>query len=230
IAISPAAKDNLMEMGVPEGKITVFMNGVEPLKRISGEEIEKARDKYGIRPGEKVAGMVGRLETFKGHEYFIRAAKLCRDRGVKIKFMIVGNGWIENKLRQMARDEGVGDEVIFTGFMMDVTPVVNIFDVLVNASYGTEASSLAMLEAMSLGKPVVATDYGGNPFQVKDGETGIIIPKKDESALADALIDLMSDDDKYNRFASNTIEEYNKRFTAEVMCRNIESVYEKLTG
>ena len=228
IAISPAVKENLTDMGLPEKMIRVFMNGAEALREFTETEKAEVRLKYGIGENDKIAGMISRLEPVKGHEYFIEAAKICVKQDKNSKFIIAGSGAIEAKLKQKAIDHGIESNIIFTGFLSDVAPIVNILDVFVNASYGTEASSIAMLEAMSLGKPVVATDYGGNPYQVKAGVTGLLVTVKNSVKLADAITAIFKDEDIARNFAENTISEYKENYTAEVMCRNIESVYHEL--
>ncbi len=92
IAVAEAAKDNLTETGVSEKKIRVIPNGVEALAPPSEEEIGKLRMQYHIRPDEKVAAIVARLNPVKGHKYFIEAAKIVKDRGIKAKFLIAGTG------------------------------------------------------------------------------------------------------------------------------------------
>lgn len=228
IAISEAVKDNLTETGVPESMIKVMMNGVEAMTDLKDSEKEKIRNKYSIDSDEKVAGMIGRLEPVKGHEFFIKAAKKCIEKGIKIKFIIAGSGGIENNLKALSKNLGISDKVIFTGFLNDVAPVVNIMDVFINASYGTEASSIAMLEAMSLGKPVIATNYGGNPYQVQNGKTGLLVPIKDEAALSDAIIQLLADEQTYMRFSKETLITYNKNYTAAIMAGTIEETYTNL--
>jgi len=225
IAISNAVKKNLTETGVPKEMITTMMNGVDPLQKLTDIEKSELCAKYGILENEKTAGMIGRLEPVKGHEYFIRAVKKCNDNGLSIKGLIAGTGGIEEELGCLADELGIRGKIIFTGFLDDVAPVVNILDVFVNASYGTEASSLAMLEAMSLGKPVVATDYGGNPYQVKSGKTGLLVPVKDADILSDAIIQILSNSDTYKTFSANTELEYNQHYTAAIMAQNIEKVY-----
>ncbi len=228
IAISEATKENLMDTGVPESMISVMMNGVEPLTVLNDDEMTLIREKYKINNRQKVAGMIGRLEPVKGHKYFIQGAKLCIDQGLDMMFIITGSGGIEAELKQMADNLNIADRVIFTGFLEDVAPVVNILDIFVNASYGTEASSLAMLEAMSLGKPVVATDYGGNPYQVRDGKTGLLVPIKNSDALADAITSILADSNKYKQFSKNTLADYNKNYTAANLARTIEKIYKDL--
>ncbi|MFO7611755.1 MAG: glycosyltransferase family 4 protein [Clostridia bacterium] len=228
IAISPAAAQNLVDTGISKKRIRVMMNGAEPLKQLSPDEKEAIRGKYGIAKEDRVAGTLSRLEPDKGLQYFIEAARICIAGNNRIKFIVSGSGSMEKKLKDMGADmEG---DLIFTGFLDDVSEVVNIIDVFVNASYGTEASSISILEAMSLGKPVVATNYGGNPYQVSDGETGLIVPVKDSAAIAQAILKILSDRQEYDRLSENAAREYNMKYTAHAMCRNIEKIYIELAG
>lgn len=228
IAISEAVKENLTDTGVPKEIITVMMNGVEPLKKLDEEQKRKIRSSYNIEENEKTVGIVGRLEPVKGHEYFLRAAKICLDKGMNIKFLIAGSGGSETEIKKMASDLGITENVIFTGFLKDVAPAVNILDIFINASYGTEASSLAMLEAMSIGIPVIATDFGGNPYQVENGITGIIVPVKDPKAIAEAVTEILTNSEKYKNLVQNTLLAYTQKYTAAIMSATLEKIYSKL--
>jgi glycosyltransferase involved in cell wall biosynthesis len=106
--------------------------------------------------------------------------------------------------------------------------VVNIADIYVNASHGTEATSLSILEAMSLGKPVVATNYGGNPFIVENGKTGTTIPVKDPDALAAALVELLENESRYEEYSKNALKAYRDNYTDTVMNGKIEDAYLQL--
>ena len=228
IAITPASMKNLTATGIPGSKIDVLMNGTEPLQIMSESDIAITKESLGIREGDFVFTMLGRLEEIKGHRYFIKAARIVQKTSDNARFLIIGEGSIENELRKIAMDSG--DSIIFTGFMKDVYKAMNVSDVLVNASYGTEASSLAVIEAMSLGKPVIASDYGGNPYQVENNFTGLIVPQKDETGLAEAMITLMNDINMYERMSQNSAEAFKGKFTAAIMAANIEEIYGKLVN
>ncbi len=225
IAITPASMKNLTSTGIPGNKVDVLMNGTEPLRRMTEKSLLETRNNYGIAEDEFVFTMLGRLEEIKGHRYFIKAAKIVSEKEPRARFLIAGEGNTVNELKKMAMD--MGDRIIFAGFIKDVYKIVNITDVLVNASYGTEASSLAIIEAMSLGKPMIASDYGENPYQVEDNVTGLIIPQKDETALADAMLKLMKDKNIYEQMSIKSVEVFRERFTAAIMAANIEDIYRK---
>ena len=105
---------------------------------------------------------------------------------------------------------------------------MNVMDIQVNCSFGTEATSLSLLEGMSLGKPAVVTDFGGNPGVIKDGVNGYLVPTHDPKALADRIEKLASDDELYSRISQNCFEIYAKTFTSEANARKIEEIYNQL--
>ncbi len=227
IAVAEAAKENLTDTGVPAGKITVLLNGVEPLRACSKEDLEDWRREYGIQAGEKVAVMAARLTEVKGQTYFIQAAKLLKDRGIRAKFLIAGTGDTYHALKAEIQERNLEDSVKLLGFVQDVTPLMQVMDVQVNCSFGTEATSLALLEGMSIGKPIVATDFGGNPGVVQDGVNGFLVPTHDPRALADRLERLFLEEDLYEAMKENAKRIYQEKFTAEVYARSIQDLYRK---
>lgn len=225
IAVAEAAKDNLTETGVSEKKIQVILNGVEPLKPCPEEEVGKLRMQYHIRPDEKVVAIVARLNPVKGHKYFVEAAKILKDHGVKAKFLIAGTGEESAALNLMIQRMGLEDTVIMMGFVENVEPLMNLMDVQVNCSFGTEATSLSLLEGMSLGKPAVVTDFGGNPGVIFDGVNGFLTPTHNPAATAEAIEKLLCDAELYATISENCKKVYETKFTAEVNTRAIEEVY-----
>lgn len=230
IAVAEAAKQNLVDTGVDPKKISVILNGVEPVHPLPPEELSAARKRFGVQDGERVVSIVARLNPVKGHEYFIRAAKQVADRGGRAKFLIAGTGEAEGRLRQLTAELGLDDTVLFTGFLDDVAPLLSITDIQVNASYGTEATSLSLLEGMSLGIPAVVSDFGGNPGVIADGQNGLITPQRDADALAGALLRLLEDRDQYSQMQARAKQIFTEKFTAEIMSTKIESFYVNLVN
>ena len=228
IAVAEAAKDNLTDGGIDENMIDIVLNGVEKIEETSINDKNNLKKEFGISNDEKVIGILARLEKVKGHEYFIDSAKIVLESGIKAKFFIVGTGAEEDNLKQKVIDLGLKDKIIFTGFVKNVRDFINIFDVQVNCSYGTEATSLALLEGMSIGVPAVVTNYGGNPGVIKDGENGYLVPTKSPQETANAIIKVLSDDKLYEKLKRKSIEIYNEKFTAKVYTKNIEEEYRKV--
>ncbi len=223
IAVAEAAKDNLIATGVSAKKIEVILNGVEPLSPIA--DIEKTRKEFGIASDEKAVAIVARLTGVKGHKYFVEAARILKEKGIKAKFLIAGTGDTETDIKRQIEDYGLGDCVKMLGFLTDVEPLMNAMDIQANCSFGTEATSLSLLQGMSLGKPAVVTSFGGNPGVIKDGQNGFLVPVKEPRKMADALERLMTDDALYEQMRKTSLEIYKQSFTAEVNTRNIENVY-----
>lgn len=225
IAVAEAAKDNLTETGVDPAKIRVILNGVDGLKMPDAADKADSRKRFGIPDGAKVISIVARLEDIKGHKYFIEAAELLLRAGVDAKFVIAGTGSYDDELKKKVRELGLENDIIFTGFISDVDKLMGITDIQVNASYGTEATSLALLEGMSIGVPAVVSDFGGNPGVIKNGENGFVVAKQNSAALMVALKKLLDEPELYRKMKERSREIFAGTFTAQAMTRNTEKLY-----
>lgn len=229
IAVSPAAKDNLLELGTADENICVVFNGVDKITPSDMEAADEMRRKYDIKPSDFVCSIIARLEEVKGHEYVIKAAEILKNGGYdNIKIIIAGTGNIEEKLRRLAEEHGVTDIVKFTGFINEIPTLLSITHVQLNASYGTEATSMALLEGFSIGVPAVVSDFGGNPYVVENNVNGLIYPKKDEKALAGCILNLYNDLDLLSALSKGAVKVYNEKFTSKVMAEETEKVYESV--
>ena len=227
IAVSPAAAENLTVAGVSARKIEIMMNGVEPVKRLSPEACASFRAQHGIVPGDFVMGIVARIEDYKGHTDILEAmAKLLPEKPA-LKLLVAGTGSCEETVRKRAAELGLGDRVVFLGFQTDVAPVLSVLDVQLNASWGTEASSMAMLEGFSMGVPVIASDYGGNPYQVSDGVSGLLYKTRDVEELKERIGRLADDPALRERLGLGAKREYEARFTGGIFAGRIEEIYRK---
>lgn len=227
IAVSESTKENLTDTGANPKKIEVIINGAEPLRDVSDAEAAALRTSLGIAADDFVAGMSARLEEVKGHIYLIEAARILRERGVKnLRVLIIGTGATEQALRDKVKEYRLEDCVLFPGFVSDVAPYIRIMNVIVNCSFGTEATSMALLEAMSLAKPAIATDYGGNAYIIENGKNGYIIPQKSASNLAEAIQKLMDDPAKCREMAKVAYSKYICRLTGKIMTCKVEKLYE----
>ena len=225
IATDFASKEALVQSGIKQKKITVIINGSEPLRRLNNNEKSDVRKQFEIANNDFVFGIVGRLAPIKGQRYFIEAAKIIMEKYNNCKFIIVGTGSDEEMLKQLAVDLKVAGKVIFTGFLSDIAPVVNIMDIVVNCS-DSETSCLALSEGFSLGKPVIATDGGGNPYMVSDFQNGLLVPIRDTIATAIAMEKIMADKPLYSEMSEIAYKHYTEKFTAEKMTRQVEDIYE----
>lgn len=227
VAVAESARQNLIEMGCDARKVEVIINGVEPLRTVSESEKSELREKLGIENDNFVVSIFARLEEYKGHRILLYAAAKCLSEFPNFKFLIVGDGSRKNELISLAKELKIDKNIIFCGFCGDVAPFFNITDINVNCSFGTETSSLALSEGMSLGVPAVASDYGGNPHMVRNGVNGLIFPQNDADALACALMRLYTDGDLYKRCSTGSLSRFQKEFNASVMCEKMAALYLK---
>ncbi len=225
IAVAEAAKDNLTDTGISQKKIIVIQNGVEPLEYLDSDQRKRLRANYNVSEEELLLGIVARLNRVKGHIYILEALRKLRDDGFKVKLLIAGTGDYESEIRRRAVELDLEHDVIMAGFITDVTGIMNILDANLNASFGTEATSLSLLEGMSIGLPAIVSDFGGNPGVVTHGENGLIFRTKDCDDMYEKLKMYLYDEALRQKLKENSLRIFNKKFTAEHNVRAIEEVY-----
>ncbi len=225
IAVSPATADNLTDGGISRKKITLVMNGVTPLTPAPPEKQAALRAQLGLEDGTFTLGILARVEEYKGHATIAQAARILKDQGRSFRILAAGVGDYSGELERLVKELDVEDVMSLLGFRSDVADLLSILDVQLNASFGTEATSIALLEGMSLGLPSIVSDYGGNPWLVEDGVNGLIFPARDPQALADAVARLMDNPQQLAPMGQQAKAIFHQRFTGEIFARNTEQVY-----
>lgn len=237
ICNSKAIADRFMSGGRLPEKVSVIYNGVNTGIFNPSVGGDVSRQRLGIGPEETVIGMASRLSANKGHETFLKAAKIiCSDprrRDMKIRFLVVGGSVFdqdsgrERYLEEFAKALEISDKVIFTGFADRMNEMYAAMDILVLAS-DAEGCGRVLFEAMAMAKPVVATDSGGTPEIVVGGKTGILIKPKDPDDMAGAISALI--DDKAKRLSMGA--EGRKRIEEDFIIRKnvlaTEALYNRL--
>lgn len=169
---------------------TVIYNGIDTTRFVdewSAADKLDVRRGFGFESTDYVVGLCAVLRPEKAHGDLVAAAAILRDRGMSIKVLLIGDGPERARVEAQAKSSGLSEHVVITGFIQDVRPVIAACDVMVLASHAVETFSLAALEAMALGKPMVMTQIGGATEQVTSGENGILFGVGDTLALVDAL-------------------------------------------
>lgn len=147
--------------------------------------------------GRPIVGIVGRLQPWKGQGVFLQAAAQVAAVRPEVRFLIVGGailGWEDDypeELRRLSQDLGIEDRVHFAGHQPDIYPWFDALDVVVNASFG-EPFGLVLVEAMALGKPLVATAAGGPLEIVEDGVSGLLVPVGEPDPMAQAILRVLT--------------------------------------
>jgi glycosyltransferase involved in cell wall biosynthesis len=166
-----------------------------------------------------LVGTVGRLAPQKDQETLLEAAALVPEA----RFVLVGDGELRPELERRAAELGIADRVTFTGAREDVPELLASFDVFAHPSL-FEGFCLAVLEAQAAGVPVVATPVGGIPETVVDGETGLLVPTRDPTALAAAIRRLLEDREFAQRLA-DAARRSARRYSTERMVEETLKVY-----
>jgi glycosyltransferase involved in cell wall biosynthesis len=234
IAVSEFVRRSLLDQfGLPEEHVVTIPNWVRREDIAPLPDRSEARAELGLtRP--VVITTVGQLAPMKGQEEFLRAAHLlCRDRS-DCEFVIVGaasakHRTFEARLRRLTRELELHACVHFLGHREDLRPVWAASDLFVLPSRG-EGFSLALIQAMAAGVPVIATAAGGPAEIVTDGETGVLVPPGDPIALAHRLRELVEQPALRQRLAHAARQAVWARFDRAQILRRIESVYDAVCG
>ncbi|MCZ6694905.1 MAG: glycosyltransferase [Acidobacteria bacterium] len=188
----------------------------------------RIRQELGAAPGERLVGTVGRLiEPKKGIPVFLAAARQIAEKLPDVRFVVVGDGPARELLEERATSQGVAHRTTFAGERRDIPRVMDALDLLVQPS-NWEGFGLTLLEAMAVGRPVVATRVGGIPEVVLDGQTGTLVPPGDPTALAAACLDLLSDGERAARFGEAGRDRARAEFSIDRLVNDTAALYREL--
>jgi glycosyltransferase involved in cell wall biosynthesis len=194
IAVSNAVRDDLIEQGIPAERITVIQNGIN-IPDIDPDAGGRIRRELGVKPKDTVIGAVGRLSPQKDYPTLLRAFKEVKRSCPRAILLIAGDGYLRENLEKLTDELGIRERVKFLGYQSNVLEVVSSFDIYALSSLW-EGLPLAVLEAMAMGKPVVATNVPGTEEAVNEGETGFLVPLKDDHSLSQRIIGLVRNKEK----------------------------------
>jgi glycosyltransferase involved in cell wall biosynthesis len=225
IAVSKAIVGKIEDEGRTGTRVSLIYNGVDLERYDHQEPCCTLREEYGMEAGCQIVGVVARLEAEKGHATLLDAWPQVLRSVPGAYLLIVGEGSRREALEQQAVDLRIAHRVVFTGRRDDMPAVTAALDVAALPSY-REAQGLTVLEAMALGRPVVASNVGGIPEMIEDGVSGLLVPPHDAPALATAISRLLLDHsfaDTIARAGHNVVRD---RFCLERMVSDIEQVYD----
>lgn len=225
VAVSKAIVAKIAEERGDAAPVELIYNGVDLSRYDHQEPCCTLREEYGLPPDAKLVGVVARLEPEKGHPTLLAAWPEVVRRCPQAYLLVVGEGSQRDALEARASELGIADHVVFTGRRDDVPAVTAALDVAVLPSY-REAQGLVILEAMALGRPVVASNVGGIPEVIDDGVSGLLVPPGDPAALAAAIVRLLTDHPYADLLARRGHDLVHERFCVELMVQAIEKIYD----
>ncbi len=228
IAVSQEIMDDLARSGIDKSKIVVIQNAIEIPKGLNnlGRREEK-RQKLSLGREELIIGYVGRLSEEKGIGYLIEAASILKKRTVSFKLIILGDGPKMNELKLMTKSKGLEKEIYFTGYQRNIEEWLPILDIFVLPSL-MEGTPMALLEAMSLGIPVIASSVGNIPRIIDSGINGILVNPGDCKGLSKSIEMLRNDPKLRKKMATEAVNTIEKRYDVNEWYKKIERQYDIL--
>ncbi len=218
----------LRNFGIEERKLRTIYSAVDiNLRNLVDESKVKAIRKD--TKGNPIIGNVGALTEQKNHENFIEAARIVLKTFPKAVFLILGEGHLRGKLENLIDRYNLKDRVKLLGFKRDIQNYIAAFDLFVLSS-NNEGIGGSILQAMVLGKPVVATDAGGVREVVIDGKTGVLVKKRDPKALAFGISRLLGDPKLRKTLVNNALIFARENFSVDKMVDAYMKIYGEVLG
>lgn len=209
---------------IPAAKISIVHNGIL-LPPYDNAPKTALRTSLTGSKGQPIVLTVARLAEQKGHRYLLKAAVLVPEA----IFVLAGDGPERASLEAQTRELGLNGRVLFLGYRHDVSDLLASCDLFVLPSL-FEGLPLSILEAMAANKPVVASAVGGNDEAIVHGETGLLVPPANPTALAAAIHTVLSNSDLARRLAATGKARVYEHFSAEAMVERTVHIYDQILG
>jgi glycosyltransferase involved in cell wall biosynthesis len=214
-----------VEEKIPRSKIRVIYNGVDPKRFQSDLSRQEARARLGIPPESPVVSIVAALRPDKAHHVFLQAAQKVADAIPETHFLVIGDGPQMPFLKNLASDLKLEKQVHFLGFQRQLGDIFAAVDIDCLSSYPQqETLSVAAIEAMSAGIPIVCTDVGFMDEIVIANETGFLVPVDDPAALADKIMHLLRNPAQQKYMGNQARKLMNETLSVHQMARAFEQL------
>jgi glycosyltransferase involved in cell wall biosynthesis len=211
----------------PSDRLVLVENTIAALRFAPSVDPATAKTALRLDPDRPVVGYVGRLAKQKGIEYLIQAARQVLAQRTAAQFVLVGEGELENAVRQMMARDQLDNHVLLTGYRADIPQVLTALDIFVLPSL-YEGLPYTLMEAMAAGRAVIATDVMGNRDLIQVGQTGLLVPPRDADALAQAILTLLSSSEERDRLGAMAMAAARSRPTPKQMTRQVIELYTRI--
>ncbi|MEW6359069.1 MAG: glycosyltransferase [Planctomycetota bacterium] len=226
VAVTRAIVPEFRRFGIPPSRISVIPNAVDPAAYVSRADPREVRRSIGVSDSDKLVGVFGRLSPEKGQREFVQAMGRVVSRRADVKAILAGEGPLEEELMAAIRQNKLEDHVKLLGHRADVPELLSALDALALPSW-SEAMPNAILEAMASGTPIVSTTVGEVPYMVMHGRSALLVPPRNPEALADAVLEMLSDPKMARAFARRARRDA-ARYHPDVRAKKIADLYRRL--
>ena len=229
LAVSEGVKRIAIEQEkVRPEKIQVVYNGVDQNKFDTPYDSNAKKTEINLPHNAKIIGCVGNLKPIKGHIFFIEAADMVVRKFPDVHFVLIGEDELAGSLQSKVKSLGIENNFHFLGKRSDIPELLQIMDICVLPSL-SEGLSNVLLEYMASGKPVIATNAGGNREVIANDSNGILVAAQDPRAIAKQIIRLLEDKDFADRLGKKAKETIKEKFTIAAQIKRVEEIVIQLS-
>ena len=213
---------------IPLAKIVTIPNGIlVDNYRADDAHAEIIGRRLGLTPQDRVLGIVANLRVMKGHKTIVDAFPYIQQKFPTIKCLCIGSDFLHGDTQRYVRERQLEQAILFPGFQQDIPTMLSLLEIFLLPSLW-EGLPTALMEAMAMKKPVVASAVGGIPELVEHGKTGLLIPPNNPRALAEAVVQLLRDPERAQRMGRAGYEKIQREFSLHTMVARTEAMYDKL--
>jgi len=228
LVISPEIRRHLRRVGAPDQALVDFnfvgldIDAFQP----SPDDYLSVRSEFGFPPDALIVSTIGALHPRKSHELFVEAAVKVSSAELRARFLVIGEGELRSHLELLARTKGLAERLQFTGVRADVARLLSATDVYVKPGVVEGFIGITVLEALGLGKPVVAFETEDVKLALTDGETGLIAPNGDVASLAERIVYLLRNPSVGSALGLAGQQVVLQRFDFGVLAGRLEEFYQ----
>jgi glycosyltransferase involved in cell wall biosynthesis len=225
IAVSESIKQDILKYdNIESSKVLVIRNGVDISKFDPERKFHDIRREFAISENDIIIGFIGRLVPAKGLEYLIDAFLHLEKEQKNIKLFITGEGSILDNLKGRSQRDSINKRIIFTGKRYDIPDILSGIDIFVMPSLA-EGLPNSLLEAMAMGKPIIATSVGGIPEVIKNEINGILVSPRDLEGLVTAIKKLIANKNYASEIGKRARNYVIENLSIQATTRKWESLY-----
>ena len=230
ITTSERIREGLINtLGLDPQRVQSIPTGIDTARFAPGSDDarQEARASFGLNsnPTRKLVGVVAVLRSWKGHAYFLKAAKRLAQKREDIDFVLAGDGPKRNEIERQIAELGLKDRVRLLGHVERVEEIFTALDIAVLPSIAHEGIPQSLLQAMAMQKPVIGTDAGGIAEIIEHERTGLLVPPKNAEALASSIERLIENPSLADRIARAGHQQIIEKHSMDIMCEKLEKLY-----